>query len=298
MLPLLTGLWLVAACAPNGPDPTPPSEIATPTPPPLPTPDPTPAEPAVGAYLALGDSLAVGVGATQPERDGYVALIHAQLADEAGPMVMGHRIVELENMAVSGETSASMRDGGQLDHALELIATADPPVALVTLDIGGNDLLALMRDEPCASEPDSPACNERVRTTIETFEGNYRFIVASLVEAVQRQGHGTPVMVMTYFNPFSGTEHAYEVAGDRALLGGDGAIDCDAVEEIDEARGMNDVIACVGAALGGVVVDIAPHFAGRGDELTHIAEEDIHTNDEGHAALAQAFLDEIGGYSE
>jgi hypothetical protein len=43
-----------------------------------------------------------------------------------------------------------------------------------------------------------------------------------------------------------------------------------------------------------VVVDIGPDFVGRGEELTHIAEEDIHTNDQGHAALARAFLDEIG----
>jgi acyl-CoA thioesterase I len=301
LLTALLAALLLAACAPgdeeiatpepDGPSPEPPPQAITPSP----APEPTLEEEPMATYLALGDSLAVGIGASDPERDGYVALIHEALGDEElGLLVGGHRIDALENLAVGGETSASMRDGGQLDEAQERIARADPPVTLVTLDIGGNDLLALIRGEPCASDPDGDACREQVRQTLDAFERNYRLILGTLAETAARQDREVVVAVMTYFNPFSGTEHQYEAAGDLALLGVDARIDCDLAEADPEARGMNDIIACVGVELGARVVDVQSYFAGRGLELTHIAAEDIHTNDEGHRAIADAFLDELG----
>lgn len=83
------------------------------------TPTPTP-EVALGTYIALGDSLAVGVGASDPGTTGYVARVHAALSEPtAGPHVTG-----LANLAVSGETSESLVRGGQLDAALDAIETA------------------------------------------------------------------------------------------------------------------------------------------------------------------------------
>jgi acyl-CoA thioesterase I len=293
----VTALLMLMACAPDETDPaeSPDSATPTPVPPPAvtPSPEPTPQEDAEGSYLALGDSLAVGVGADDPEQGGYVPLIFEALSEEDGPFVGERRISELWNLAVSGETSASMRDGGQLDEAQERIAQSDPPVSLVTLDIGGNDLLALVRAEPCASDPDGDPCREQIRQTLDGFERNYRLILGTLVEVADRQEHDVVVAVMTYFNPFSGTEHAYEVAGDRALLGVDGLLDCDAADASPEARGMNDIIACVAIELGARVVDVEPRFLGRGEQLTHILAEDIHTNDEGHREIADAFLEEL-----
>jgi acyl-CoA thioesterase I len=271
--------------APESPSPLPPQAVT-------PSPEPEEQEPET-TYLALGDSLAVGVGADEPDDGGYVALLYDALREDEGPLIAGQRIVELENLAVSGETSASMRDGGQLDEAQQRIAESDPPVALITLDIGGNDLLALVRAEPCASEPEGDPCQQQVQETLDAFERNYRLILGTLVEAAERQERDVMVAVMTYFNPFSGTEHEYEVAGDLALLGVDGLLDCDAAEVSAPARGMNDIIACVAAELGARVADVEPRFLGRGEQLTHILAEDIHTNDEGHAVIAEAFLEEL-----
>jgi hypothetical protein len=52
---------------------------------------------------------------------------------------------------------------------------------------------------------------------------------------------------------------------------------------------MNDTITCVGAAFGATPVDVYPTFEGKGLELTHIAEGDIHANDSGYAQIASDF---------
>ena len=256
------------------------SSLVTPSPEPTPTATP---EPVAGTYLALGDSLAVGVGATADEA-GYVSRIGSALAaSEGGPMV-----ATVRNIAVSGETSESMIRGGQLRDALAAIAQADAPVALVTLDIGGNDLLALLRTDACAADPLGPTCLGMLAATLDRFEANYRRIVADLVDALEQHAPGATLAVMTYFNPFSGTDASHEAAADLALLGGDGRLDCETSEP--DARGMNDVIACVGAELGAVVADVQPAFVGLGLELTHIGSEDIHANDRGYEAIAEVFL--------
>jgi acyl-CoA thioesterase I len=90
------------------------------------------------AYVSLGDSLAVGVGASDPEVRGYAALYREALAEEA------RREVRFVQLGVSGETSESFigypqRDSSQL--ALAETALKRYPGATVTLSLGANDLL-------------------------------------------------------------------------------------------------------------------------------------------------------------
>src|SRR5688500_3155862 len=122
-MPVVVALALalaLAAC--TGSDPAPsssarttvaptPSAAPTPTvtPTPTPSPSPTPTAAAAGTYPALGDSLAVGVGATRPQETGYVARLFAEQS----------AVEELRNLAVSGETSGSMIRNGQLASAIE-----------------------------------------------------------------------------------------------------------------------------------------------------------------------------------
>ncbi len=252
----------------------------SPTPPPRPSPRPTPAVIGDGTYLALGDSLAVGAGATDPGRGGYVALLHGRLGHPA-----------LANLAVGGETSGSFRSEGQLAAALRLLRRADPAVTLVTLDIGGNDLLRLLGTDPCASAPDSAACRQSVAVTLAAFEENYRSSLRSLREAANRHAPDARLAVMTYFNPFSGTDAVYEAGGRLALLGRDLRIDCRAAGRDPADRGMNDTIACVARELDVRVADVHPRFEGQGLQLTHIGVEDIHANDRGYEVIADAFLD-------
>lgn len=233
-----------------------------------------------GTYIALGDSLAVGVGASAPARNGYVGRVASALPG-----------LTLRSLAIGGETSSSFIAGGQLALAIDAIEGADPAAALVTLDIGGNDLLRLLWTEPCASSPASDGCRQLVLTTVMQFEENYRRIVADLTEALARRAPSARLAVVTYFNPFSGTDAAHESAADLALLGTDGVIDCERAGVTD--RGMNDVIACVGQEAGAVVVDVHPAFAGLGLELTHVGSDDIHANDRGYEVIADAIVDAL-----
>jgi lysophospholipase L1-like esterase len=244
-----------------------------------------------GIYLALGDSLAVGVGATRPAETGYVARLHRALArGDAGP---GPGIGDLRNLAVSGETSRSMIEGGQLEAAVRTIEDADPAVALVTLDIGGNDLLALLRADACQLNPLAPACLSLLAETLDRYETYLRRVVDRLRDALDRHARDAELALMTYYNPFSGANEYFEGAADLALLGADGRIDPDGPP--GEARGMNDIIAAVARDAEAVLVDVQPLFVGRGLQLTNIALYDVHANDRGYAAIADRFVQVLGG---
>ena len=304
-------LWTlaVAACGPAPASPaalnSPPADAAAPTHSPMPTPTATPrptptATPAAtpssvvslaGTYLALGDSLAGGVGASDPNRLGYVVLLFERLNVPGG--VAGIAANRLANVAVGGETSSSFIEGGQLATAVRLIAEAEPPVSLVTLDIGGNDLLRLLNTEPCTSAPASAECGDLVNVTLDAFAENAARILGDLRRALDEADSAAPLAVMTYFNPFSGTDDLYEAAADRALLGADGRADCETARQTPGARGMNDIIACLAEEHGAVLVDVEPLFAGLGLELTHIGSQDIHGNDTGYAVIANAFAEAL-----
>ena len=88
-------------------------------------------------YISLGDSLAVGVGASDPRKRGYTPLYRDLLERE-----MGGREVRLIGLGVSGETTESFVNdpNSQLTRAER--ALKDNPGAVITLSLGANDLLA------------------------------------------------------------------------------------------------------------------------------------------------------------
>jgi lysophospholipase L1-like esterase len=90
------------------------------------------------AYPALGDSLAVGTEARQPEWLGYVPRLSRTVRRPADAE-------RLQSYARAGETSAAFRTGGHLAQAVAAISDPTTDVRLVTLDIGGDDLLALLQ---------------------------------------------------------------------------------------------------------------------------------------------------------
>jgi lysophospholipase L1-like esterase len=87
-------------------------------------------------YISLGDSLAVGVGASDPRNRGYAPLYRDLLERETG------REVRLIGLGVSGETTESFINGpnSQLTQAERVLK--DNPNAILTLSLGANDLLA------------------------------------------------------------------------------------------------------------------------------------------------------------
>src|SRR5512140_1922266 len=98
------------------------------------------ASPTHTLYIALGDSLAWGDGASVPAHTGYVPRLagYFQGASHGGAD-------ELVNLAVRGDTTGDLI-AGQLGQAVALIADPDTDTRVATISIGGNDLLDLIND--------------------------------------------------------------------------------------------------------------------------------------------------------
>lgn len=237
--------------------------------------------------LALGDSLAVGVGASDAETTGYPA--HVASAIE----VQGGRPVEVINLAVSGETTVSMREpDGQLDEAVELLeernGDADDDdngdddgddaddIDLITIDIGGNDVFALVGS--CAAGL-SPACQADVMSTFATVTENLNVIYAALREAA---GPQTAIVVMTYANTLVNPDcelHAQRTIG-AVVLEGEAALGLPA--------GLNDVIRRV-AAQHDILVAEGTDL----DDPAFFQADCLHYTDAGYAAVGERFEDVI-----
>ncbi|HKY50450.1 MAG TPA: GDSL-type esterase/lipase family protein [Candidatus Limnocylindria bacterium] len=240
--------------------------------------------PAMRLYVALGDSLAAGVGASDPARTAYVPLLFQYFMQ---PRAENVRL--LRNLSRPGETSDSLIAGGQLALALAAIEDPTTDTRVVTLDIGGNDILFLTFSEPCRSDPGGAACQALVDAQLRKFALNYALILTALQSALAHDPGRETLFVMTYYNPYGGTGHPYEPFADDVLLGSDLVIDCSAPAG-DPRAGLNDLIACGGAAAGAAVADVYPVFGDRAPQLTHISAGDIHPNDAGYALIAQTFI--------
>jgi lysophospholipase L1-like esterase len=191
-------------------------------------------------------------------------------------------------LAVRGENTGSFISTGQLAAAMTTIGDPSTDVAVVTLSIGGNDLGDLLGVPPCATDPAGAACQAAVAGALGSVYANLGTIVGSLQAALAADPGSEKLFVITYWNIFGGTGSPFEVPIDFALLGSDLAIDC-AANQLDPTRvGLNDLLACIGGALGAVVVDLYPVIGDDALAYTHIAEGDFHPNDDGYALIAQA----------
>ena len=244
------------------------------------------APPTPTVYLAVGDSLAVGAGATDPDSGGYVALLSDYFA---GASHGGAQT--LVNVGNGGETTGSLL-GAQLGSALAVIGDPGTDVRVVTLSIGGNDLQSLIDEpgDPCVFDSSSGACQAAVAGVLANASTNFAAVMYYLTTALAADTGSEKVLVMTLYNPFGGTGSPYEVPVDVALLGGDGVIDCGAAAGNPANAGMNDIIACTTWYFGGIVVDMYPVIGDHALALTHIGDPgfDAHLNDAGYEAAAKA----------
>jgi lysophospholipase L1-like esterase len=140
-----------------------------------------PAQPPIGRplYLALGDSLAAGVGASDPQVTAYVPRFYQLLRQQLGCQPTGQpscHSLALRNLGVGGATSTTLL-ATQLPQALaELQARNGDPnphndVKVVTIDIGGNDLFGVVSSS-CAAGP-TPECAALIRARLQTFAANF-----------------------------------------------------------------------------------------------------------------------------
>lgn len=235
-------------------------------------------------YLALGDSVATGFQLWPPDPyyspSGYVARVHATLAEK-------DRKLKLRNISCNGESTASMlfnspnsgvdpcgSSKSQLQEAKRILRAHKAKVDLITIDIGGNDVL------PCFASM-QPACFQQ---GLDQIMVNLDRILAEL----QRTAPSVRIVGMTYYNPFA------------CLLSFDP----------DFAAASQQIVLDVNAVLLGVyaahqveVADVAGAFAvadlaasaQAAAAWTWFCDPDhsgnVHPNDAGHQIIADAFLD-------
>ena len=241
-----------------------------------------------GIYVALGDSLSEGVGASDQTATAFVPLVHDGLGEGW----------ELVNLGEAGDTSAQLIGHGHLDEAIALIEAGksdddpDNDVNLVTLEIGGNDLLNLFFDlvlpGRCPSLAESlerPECVSELRGALDGFGPNLEQTLDRLIEADPE----LRIVVMTLYNPFSGDTGLAGVPtiSDMAEMALEG------LPDTPFPTGLNDIIRDEAAERGLPLVDWWPLFQDKAGE--YIAQDYIHPNDAGYRVMADAVLAAVEG---
>jgi len=221
------------------------------------------------AYIAIGDSLAFGIGVPEPSRQGYVALAYDSLKNSDR---YRDRSLDLLNLAIPGATSSDLLlEGGQLDVAIAEIKrrSEENAVEIISVNIGGNDLLGLAAaTSPCLSDPSADPCLDLLGQTLGTLQTNLHTVLQRLREAAPAAG----IFVLNLYNPFSGTGDIREGLADLGVQPFTGVVGAVVADE------------SLGVKLGNVF----QLFRGRGGQW--IAGDGLHPNEQGHQVLAEVLL--------
>jgi hypothetical protein len=160
--------------AQNGPTPT--SSTTLPT------------GPGISYYLSLGDSVGMWDGTRS-----FPYLLANWYSHSSVP---GLRLID---MSCSGETTGSMVSGStcapggsQYDNAVSFVIAHRGHIALVTISIGGNDVV------PCMSRPGAATC---FVNGLSKMKANISKIVAGLRKAI---GPHVPIVGMNVYDPLLG----------------------------------------------------------------------------------------------
>lgn len=221
-------------------------------------------------YLALGDSLAANVGVSDP-REGYVSRFHRFLESER------NETLGLVNLGISGESTISIQNGSQLDNALSLL-NGSSEVAVLTIDLGANDVLAHLGSADCTlgdGGPRGAACQARISAAMDAFSPNFRSILTRLDAALD---DGSEFYVMTIYNPF------------------DFGIGLP-VEEFSSGvvADLNALIRAEAEAVGASVADPFDAMADNAGAWTNmLINADIHPNADGYQTLANSLVEARG----
>jgi lysophospholipase L1-like esterase len=222
--------------------------------------------PGIGSeYMALGDSVAYGLGAPVPNDQGFAGLFYNNYLKRVQPDLTTYR-----NLAVPGETSTSFISGSngnktkpQLQRALDELdaaAKAGRRVSPVTLTIGGNDMLEARGKS-----------NAEREAALVRFDTN----LSQILDELKANAGQADLIVTTYYNPYG-----YSSGGDDF--------------ETSWVQRFNDTIKRRAEEHGDKVADFFSPVRGHEQALTWIGVGDVHPNTAGHPVLAQALWKATG----
>ena len=152
-------------------------------------------------YLSLGTSLAVGI---QPDANGVNQLTDEGYADQLYDIVAPEfRKLKLTKLGCPGETTTSMISGGKCDYeegsqlaeAVEFLHAHKDKVAIVTIDMGVNDVLA-------ANCIDVATSNVDVGCLIDAFNSLSSNLLTVLMTLQQAAHPDTKFVAVNYYNTF------------------------------------------------------------------------------------------------
>jgi lysophospholipase L1-like esterase len=200
----------------------------------------------------------------------------------------GLGVSELINLGVPGDTSADLL-AGPLDEGIAEIqqrrsdGIPGNEVSVITLEIGGNDLLNLYFDlvvpgvcPNLAEGLANPKCTAGLQAALDEYRPNLHQALARLKEAAP----DVPLFLLTIYNPFSGGSQNIDEVAKLALEGEPGT---------PFPEGLNDIIRDEAKAAGVHLVDIYPLFLGKASQ--YIYRDLVHPNDAGYKVMAGAVLE-------
>ena len=242
-------------------------------------------------YVALGDSLSTGGGATPGH--GYVDDLFA-FASRSIPGL------QLQNLGCGGDSTARMINGGlchkyvtgtQLGDAEAFLSAHRDEVAFVTIDVGGDDIVG------CGlSGTIDPSCSQRALAQIQA---NMPVILGGLRAA----GGNIPIIGMTYYDPLlafwlrgtAGQQTAVQSVGNLLQLNSELA---GAYQQFGAAvaNGQQAFDSTNFQMTGSFNGQVLPQNVANICNWTHMCEPspNIHANDIGHQLLANEFESQLG----
>ncbi|MBO0797622.1 MAG: SGNH/GDSL hydrolase family protein [Blastocatellia bacterium] len=223
-------------------------------------------------YTALGDSLAFGLFA--PIGEGYVLEYAEDINTDTGVYAAP------ANLGIPGWTSSDLLDNvrGNFLFRLSIVTSS-----VVTLDIGGNDLLDARnsyKNKTCGGA-DNQDC---LRATIATFKSNWSAILNEILSL--RSTSNTVIRAMDVYNPFVNEDRGQDTWPNDQ--GNDFQVTKVYLDD------LNNYIASTSNANNIPYARVYQEFNGpNGDhdprEKDYIAFDGLHPNGSGHAKIAELF---------
>jgi lysophospholipase L1-like esterase len=222
-------------------------------------------------YTGLGDS--IGFGLFAPIGDGYVPAYARRVEADTGANVT------LVNTSIPGWTSSDLL-GAIRGNILFRISIATS--SIVTVNIGGNDLLGVRRsygDRTCGGA-DNQDC---LRAAVATFKANWTAILSEVLSL--RNTSNTVIRTMDIYNPYVDEDSA------RNTWPNDQGNDFQVTKfYLDD---INNFIATTSAARNIPCARVYLAFNGPNGDLDagrvfdYIAFDGLHPNGRGHARIAE-----------